>query len=70
VHNHEKEIFDRCNSKIAEHNLNMKIVDIECSSDNININFTTSERIDFKDWVKDLASEFKTRVTLKQVGIK
>ncbi len=61
-----------CNEKIASHNLEMKLVDVEYTFDNSKLlfYFTSDGRVDFRELVKDLASVFKTRIELRQIGIR
>ncbi len=61
-----------CEEKIAHHNLEMKLVDVEYTFDNNKIifYFTADGRIDFRQLVKDLASVFKTRIELRQIGVR
>lgn len=68
----EKEAFKICTAKIAEHNLEMKLVDVEYSFDSNKIlfYFTADGRVDFRGLVKDLASVFKTRIELRQIGVR
>lgn len=68
----EKEASDICTEKIAEHKLDMKLVDVEYSFDGSKIlfYFTADGRIDFRNLVKDLASIFKTRIELRQIGVR
>jgi cell fate regulator YaaT (PSP1 superfamily) len=68
----EKEAFSTCEKKIAEHKLDMKLVDVEYTFDNNKIlfYFTADGRIDFRDLVKDLASIFRTRIELRQIGVR
>ena len=68
----EKEAFQICLKKIREHNLEMKLIDVEYTFDNNKIlfYFTADGRIDFRELVKDLASVFKTRIELRQVGVR
>jgi len=68
----EKEAMKICAEKVAEHKLDMKLVDVEYTFDNNKIlfYFTADGRIDFRDLVKDLASVFKTRIELRQIGIR
>lgn len=72
--NHEKEkrAFDICLEKIANHNLGMKLIDTEYTFDNnkIMFYFTADGRIDFRELVKDLAAVFKTRIELRQIGVR
>lgn len=68
----EKHAFQVCNEKIAKHNLNMKLVDVEFTFDNNKIlfYFTADGRVDFRELVKDLASVFRTRIELRQIGVR
>jgi len=68
----EKEAFKICQQKIAEHKLDMKLVDVEYTFDNNKLlfYFTSEGRVDFRELVKDLASIFKTRIELRQIGIR
>lgn len=68
----EQKAFETCNQKIIQHNLDMKLVDIEYTFDNSKIlfYFTAEGRIDFRDLVKDLAAIFKTRIELRQIGVR
>lgn len=68
----EKEAFKVCEAKIAEHNLNMKLMDVEFKFDKSKILFffTAEGRIDFRDLVKDLATIYKTRIELRQIGVR
>lgn len=68
----EKQAFDVCLDKIEEHMLEMKLVDVEYSFDNSKVifYFTADGRIDFRELVKDLASIFKTRIELRQIGVR
>lgn len=61
-----------CNEKIAAHNLDMKLVDVEYTFDNNKIlfYFTADGRVDFRELVKDLASVFRTRIELRQIGVR
>ncbi|MFH0839056.1 MAG: stage 0 sporulation family protein [Candidatus Omnitrophota bacterium] len=67
-----KEIYDTCGKKIQERNLNMKLVEVEYTFDRSKLifYFTSEERIDFRDLAKDLAHTFKTRIELKQIGVR
>ena len=58
--------------KIAEHKLNMKPIDVECTFDcgKIMFYFTAESRVDFRDLVKDLASIYRTRIELRQIGVR
>lgn len=68
----EKKAFDICFQKIQKHKLEMKLIDVECTFDNNKIlfYFTADGRIDFRELVKDLASVFKTRIELRQIGVR
>ena len=68
----EKEAFDICLKKIKEHKLNMKLVEVKYTFDlsKVLFYFTADGRIDFRELVKDLASVFKTRIELRQIGVR
>ena len=68
----EKAAFKICQEKIKKHNLEMKLIDAEYTFDNNKVlfYFTADGRIDFRELVKDLASVFKTRIELRQVGVR
>ena len=68
----EKEAFRVCLEKIKKHNLEMKLIDAEYTFDNNKIlfYFTADGRIDFRELVKDLAAVFKTRIELRQIGVR
>ena len=68
----EKEAFAICQQKIAEHGLDMKLVDVECSFEgNKTMFFFTSDgRVDFRELVKDLAGVFRNRIELRQIGVR
>ena len=68
----EKEAFDICVKKVAAHNLEMKIIDVEYTFDGSKIlfYFTADGRVDFRELVKDLASVFRTRIELRQIGVR
>ena len=68
----EKEAFDICLKKIEEHGLEMKLIDIEYTFDNNKVifYFTADGRIDFRELVKDLAAIFRTRIELRQIGVR
>lgn len=68
----EKEAFDICLEKIESHKLEMKLVDVEVTFDNSKMlfYFTADGRIDFRELVKDLASVFRTRIELRQIGVR
>ena len=67
-----KEAFDICLSKIPKHGLKMKLIDCEYTFDNNKLlfYFTAEGRVDFRELVKDLASVFKTRIELRQIGVR
>ncbi len=71
-HEKEREALKICQKKIAEHKLEMKAIDVECTFDRSKIlfYFTADGRIDFRELVRDLASVFKTRIELRQVGVR
>ena len=68
----EKEAFKVCLEKIREHNLDMKLINAEYTFDNNKVlfYFTAEGRIDFRDLVKDLAAVFRTRIELRQIGVR
>ncbi len=68
----EKEAFEICLKKIEKHGLDMKLIDVEYTFDNNKIlfYFTAEGRVDFRELVKDLASVFKTRIELRQIGVR
>ncbi len=68
----EKEAFEICQKKIAEHGLDMKLVDVECNFEgNKTMFFFTSDgRVDFRELVKDLAGIFRNRIELRQIGVR
>lgn len=68
----EKEAFDICLEKIQKHKLVMKLVDVEYTFDKNKIifYFTAEGRVDFRELVKDLASVFRTRIELRQIGVR
>ncbi len=68
----EQEAFQICLDKIAKHNLEMKLVDAEYTFDNNKLlfYFTADGRIDFRELVKDLAAVFRTRIELRQIGVR
>ncbi|MBQ3155762.1 MAG: stage 0 sporulation family protein [Clostridia bacterium] len=68
----EKEAYQVCQKKIAEHKLDMKLVSVEYTFDNSKIlfYFTANGRVDFRSLVKDLAGVFKTRIELRQIGVR
>ena len=68
----EKEAFQICLKKISEHQLPMKLVDVEYTFDGNKIifSFTAEGRVDFRELVKDLAAIFRTRIELRQIGVR
>ena len=68
----EKVAFETCVKKIPEHGLEMKLIDAEYSFDGSKLlfRFTAEGRVDFRDLVKDLASTFRTRIELRQIGVR
>ena len=68
----EREAYRVCQRKIAEHKLEMKLVSVECTFDRSKMMFyfTANGRVDFRALVKDLASTFKTRIELRQIGVR
>ncbi len=68
----EKDAFKICLEKIKKHHLDMKLIDAEYTFDNNKVlfYFTADGRIDFRELVKDLASVFKTRIELRQIGVR
>ena len=68
----EKAAFTACENKIVSHSLPMKLIDVEYTFDRKKIlfYFTSDGRVDFRELVKDLASEFKTRIELRQIGVR
>ena len=71
-HLKEKKAFKACERKIAERGLEMKLVDVEYTFDNSKIlfYFTADGRVDFRELVKDLAGMFRTRIELRQIGVR
>ncbi len=71
-HEKEKKAFDICQKKIADHGLDMKLVDVEYNFDGSKILFffTSDGRVDFRELVRDLASVFHTRIELRQIGVR
>jgi cell fate regulator YaaT (PSP1 superfamily) len=67
-----REVMDTCSRKVQERKISMKLVDAEFSFDRSKIifYFTAEGRVDFRDLVKDLAGAFKTRIELKQIGVR
>lgn len=68
----EKEIMKTFSEKIRRHNLDMKPIDVDCTFDGTKIlfYFTSEGRVDFRDLVKDLASIYRTRIELRQIGVR
>lgn len=68
----EEDAFAVCQQKIGEHGLDMKLIDVEYTFDNAKLlfYFTSDDRVDFRELVKDLASTFRTRIELRQIGIR
>ena len=68
----EAEAFDICKDMIRRHGLEMKLVDVECSfeGNKILFFFTADGRVDFRELVKDLAGVFRTRIELRQIGVR
>ena len=71
-HQKEKEAFKICQEKIRKHGLEMKLIDAEYTFDNNKVlfYFTADGRIDFRELVKDLAAVFRTRIELRQIGVR
>ncbi|QGU00581.1 Stage 0 sporulation protein YaaT [Candidatus Syntrophocurvum alkaliphilum] len=68
----QKEALDICRHKVKQHNLPMRLIDVEYTFDmgKIIFYFTAEGRVDFRDLVKDLAAIFKTRIELRQIGVR
>lgn len=68
----EQEAFKICEERIAFHGLKMSLVDVECTFDNNKLlfYFTAENRVDFRELVKDLAGIFRTRIELRQIGVR
>ena len=68
----EKEAFQICLEKIRKHELDMKLINAECTFDNNKMlfYFTADGRVDFRELVKDLAAVFRTRIELRQIGVR
>ncbi|MBQ4528125.1 MAG: stage 0 sporulation family protein [Clostridia bacterium] len=68
----EREAFEVCQEKIRSHNLDMKLIDVEYTFDHNKVlfYFTADGRVDFRDLVRDLAGVFKTRIELRQIGVR
>ncbi|WP_164670603.1 PSP1 domain-containing protein [Virgibacillus doumboii] len=69
---HAEKAFAACSEKITEHNLDMNLVEVEYTFDRNKIifYFTADGRVDFRNLVKDLAAQFKTRIELRQIGVR
>ncbi|MBQ9279769.1 MAG: stage 0 sporulation family protein [Clostridia bacterium] len=67
-----EEAFKVCEEKISSHGLDMKLIDVEYTFDNSKLlfYFTSDGRVDFRELVKDLASVYKTRIELRQIGVR
>jgi cell fate regulator YaaT (PSP1 superfamily) len=67
-----KEAYEVCNEKVSEHQLDMKLVDAEYTFDRNKVifYFTADGRVDFRELVKDLAAIFRTRIELRQIGVR
>lgn len=72
AHKKEDEALEICQQKVDEHKLPMKLVDVEWQFDGnkITFYFTSDKRIDFRELVRDLAAVFKTRIDLRQIGVR
>lgn len=68
----EQEAFDICKQKIEAHGLKMNLIEAECTFDNSKLlfYFTAENRVDFRELVKDLAAVFRTRIELRQIGVR
>ncbi|GHU83207.1 stage 0 sporulation protein [Clostridia bacterium] len=68
----EQEALEICEKKVEQHNIDMKLVEVEYTFDNNKIlfYFTADGRVDFRNLVKDLASVFRTRIELRQIGVR
>ncbi|MBU3159561.1 stage 0 sporulation family protein [Clostridium frigoris] len=68
----EKEAYEICLEKIHKHELDMKLIDVEYTFDNNKVifYFTADGRVDFRELVKDLAAVFRTRIELRQIGVR
>ncbi|MBR6045057.1 MAG: stage 0 sporulation family protein [Ruminococcus sp.] len=68
----EEEAFEICRKKIEAHKLKMNLIEAECTFDNSKLlfYFTAENRVDFRELVKDLASVFRTRIELRQIGVR
>jgi cell fate regulator YaaT (PSP1 superfamily) len=68
----ERETYKTCKQKIKDFNLDMKLIDVEMQFDGSKITFffTAAQRVDFRDLVKDLAAVYRTRIELRQIGVR
>jgi cell fate regulator YaaT (PSP1 superfamily) len=68
----ERETYKTCKQKIRDYNLDMKLIDVEMQFDGSKITFffTAAQRVDFRELVKDLASVYRTRIELRQIGVR
>ena len=68
----KKKHLKLCNKKIKEHKLNMNLTEVECKFDNSKIlfYFTADGRVDFRELVRDLAAVYRTRIELRQMGVR
>ena len=68
----EQEAMEICQQKVAEHGLDMKLVDVECNfeGNKTTFFFTSDGRVDFRELVKDLAGIFRNRIELRQIGVR
>jgi cell fate regulator YaaT (PSP1 superfamily) len=68
----ERETYKTCKQKIKDYNLDMKLIDVEMQFDGSKITFffTAAQRVDFRELVKDLASVYRTRIELRQIGVR
>ena len=68
----EQEAYEYCNKKIKEYNLDMTLTDVELKFDNSKLlfSFTSEGRVDFRELVKDLAAVYRTRIELRQIGVR
>jgi cell fate regulator YaaT (PSP1 superfamily) len=68
----ERDTFKTCKQKIKDYNLDMKLIDVEMQFDGSKITFffTAAQRVDFRELVKDLASVYRTRIELRQIGVR
>ncbi len=68
----EKEAFEFCEKKVAELGLEMKLVEVECTFDGSKMlfYFTADDRVDFRELVKNLAAQYRTRIEMRQIGVR